>query len=108
VKLFAGDASWVEWINHYVAEPVGQIFLRLLFMVVVPLVFATLALGVANLGDVRRLGRIGGRTLGYFLATTVIASIIGLFLANWLRPGDGIPPQVSAELVEAYRRERAF
>ena len=103
VKLFAGDASWVEWINHYVAEPVGQIFLRLLFMVVVPLVFATLALGVANLGDVRRLGRIGGRTLGYFLATTVIASIIGLFLANWLRPGDGIPPQVSAELVEAYR-----
>jgi DAACS family dicarboxylate/amino acid:cation (Na+ or H+) symporter len=103
VKLTAGGAEWVEWINHYVAEPIGQIFLRLLFMVVIPLVFATLVLGVANLGDMRRLGRIGGRTLAYFLVTTAAATIIGLVLANWLRPGDGLPPDVSAELVEAYR-----
>jgi DAACS family dicarboxylate/amino acid:cation (Na+ or H+) symporter len=103
VKLTAGDAAWVESINHYVAEPIGQIFLRLLFMVVIPLVFATLVLGVANLGDMRKLGRIGGRTLAYFLVTTAAATIIGLVLANWLRPGDGLPPDVSAELVESYR-----
>ncbi|MEX0976630.1 MAG: dicarboxylate/amino acid:cation symporter [Woeseia sp.] len=103
VKLAAGDTEWVEWINHYVAEPIGQIFLRLLFMVVIPLVFATLVLGVANLGDMRKLGRIGGRTLAYFLITTAAATIIGLVLANWLRPGDGLPSDVSAELIESYR-----
>lgn len=103
VRFFAGQAGWVEWLNHYVAEPVGQIFLRLLFMVVIPLVFATLVLGVANLGDMRRLGRIGGRTLGYFLATTAAATCIGLILASCLRPGEGIPQEVSAQLVEAYR-----
>ena len=102
-RVFAGDAEWIESFNHYVAEPVGQIFLRLLFMVVIPLVFATLTLGVANLGDVRKLGRIGSLTLGYFLLTTAAASIIGLLLANGLRPGDGIPPEISTELVEAYR-----
>ena len=102
-RLIAGDAGWIDWINNYVAEPVGQVFLRLLFMVVIPLVFATLALGVANLGDVRRLGRIGGLTLGYFLLTTALASVIGLLLANGLRPGDGVPEDISAQLVEAYR-----
>ena len=102
-RVVAGNAVWIESINHYVAEPVGQIFLRLLFMVVIPLVFATLALGVANLGDVRKLGRIGGLTLGYFLLTTAVASVIGLLLANGLRPGDGIPREISAELVATYR-----
>jgi DAACS family dicarboxylate/amino acid:cation (Na+ or H+) symporter len=95
----------IEWFNHYIAEPVGQIFLRLLFMVVIPLVFATLALGVANLGDVRRLGRIGGLTLGYFLLTTAAAAAIGLALANGLKLGDGLPPDVAAELVDSYRGE---
>jgi DAACS family dicarboxylate/amino acid:cation (Na+ or H+) symporter len=101
----AGGSSQIEWFNHYVAEPVGQIFLRLLFMVVIPLVFATLSLGVANLGDVRHLGRIGGLTFGYFVLTTALAAIIGLALANGLRPGDGLPPDVAAELVESYSGE---
>lgn len=100
----AGDSS-IEWLNHYVAEPVGQIFLRLLFMVVIPLVFATLTLGVANLGDIRRLGRVGGLTLVYFLITTAVAAIIGLTLANGLRPGEGLPPAVAEELVASYRGE---
>jgi Na+/H+-dicarboxylate symporter len=50
VNMVAADAGWLAWINRYVTGPVGQIFLRLLFMVVMPLVFATLA-GVAGLGD---------------------------------------------------------
>jgi DAACS family dicarboxylate/amino acid:cation (Na+ or H+) symporter len=78
---------------------VGQIFLRMLFMVVVPLVFTSLALGVAGLGDLRRLGRIGGRTLAFFLGTTALAAVIGLTLSNLIRPGDAIDPAVRAALL---------
>ncbi len=67
--------------------------------------FATLALGVANQGDVRRLGRVGGLTLAYFLVTTAIAAVIGLTLANGLRLGEGLPPAVAEELVASYRGE---
>ena len=66
----------VEWI-----EPVGTIFIRLITMVVMPLVIASLFVGVASLGDIRRLGRIGGRTLAYFLVTTVLAAVIGTTVA---------------------------
>src|SRR5262245_61601132 len=77
-------ASVVGWI-----EPAGTIFMRLLTMVVVPLVIAGLFVGVASLGDIRRLGRIGGRTLMYFLATTAAAAIIGVAVA--LAAGWGTP-----------------
>ena len=69
-------ATLVNWL-----EPVGTVFIRLITMVVVPLVAASLFTGVASLGDVRRLGRLGGRTLAYFLGTTVAAAVIGLALA---------------------------
>ena len=62
-------------------EPLGTAFIRLITMVVVPLVVASLFVGVASLGDMRRLGRIGGKTLAYFLATTVVAAGIGLTVA---------------------------
>ena len=87
VNMTVGAAPWVEWINTYVAGPVGQVFLRLLFMVVVPLVFATLSLGVAGLGDMRKLGRVGAKTLAYFLITTALAVAVGLVLVNTVRPG---------------------
>jgi Na+/H+-dicarboxylate symporter len=58
-------------------EPVGVAFVRLVTMVVVPLVIASLFVGVASLGDIRRLGRVGGKTLGYFLGTTFIGAIVG-------------------------------
>ena len=60
----AGAAPWVAWIRDNLAQPVGQIFLRMLIMTVVPLVFCSLALGVAGLGDIRRIGRVGGRAIG--------------------------------------------
>jgi Na+/H+-dicarboxylate symporter len=62
-------------------EPVGTVFIRLITMVVVPLVIASVFVGVASLGDVRALGRVGGKTLVYFLGTTVLAAIIGLLIA---------------------------
>src|SRR5262245_10098136 len=81
VNLTVGtDNPTVEILNDYVAVPVGQIFLRMLFMVVMPLVFASIALGVAGLGDIRRVGRIGGKAIGYFFVTTVLAATLGLIV----------------------------
>ncbi len=71
-------------------RPVGQLFMRLIKMVVVPLVFASLFVGVASLGDIRKLGRLGGRTLGLYLGTTAIAVSIGLACAYVIQPGQFI------------------
>src|SRR5690606_31403420 len=81
-NLFAADAGWVDGIVTYVADPVGQLFLRLLFMLVIPLVFSALVLGVVEIGDPRSLGRIGGKTLVWILGVTTIAVIIGLVMVN--------------------------
>ena len=78
-------------------EPLGTAFIRLVTMVVVPLVVASLFVGVASLGDVRRLGRIGGRTLVYFLATTVVAATIGLIIALTLQLGTGVTPDAGPD-----------
>ncbi len=59
------DAAWVKWFTSYVTQPAGTLFLRLIFMLVIPLLFSALVMGVAEMGDVRALGRIGWRTLGY-------------------------------------------
>ncbi len=77
---------------NYVTDPGGQLFLRALLMIVVPLVFASLVVGVAGIGDIRRLGRVGARTFAYTLVISVIAVGIGLMLANTVRPGTRIDP----------------
>ena len=100
--MAAADAGWLAWINRNVTGPVGQVFLRLLFMVVMPLVFATLSLGVAGLGDLRNVGRVGAKTLGYFLITTALAAALGLVLVNTVRPGDGLPDETVERLQGIY------
>jgi Na+/H+-dicarboxylate symporter len=80
------------------AEPLGTIFIRLVSMVVVPLVIASLFTGIASLGDVRRLGGIGGRTLAYFLFTTLIAAAIGLAVAVTTGVGSGADAATRAAL----------
>src|SRR5918997_6074712 len=80
-----GEHPAVVGLNRYLAGPVGQIFLRLLFMIVIPLVFASIALGVAGLGDIRRGGRVGGRAVGYFLLTTALSATLGLVLVSIVR-----------------------
>jgi DAACS family dicarboxylate/amino acid:cation (Na+ or H+) symporter len=102
--LFPG-APWVRRIADHVANPVGQIFLRLLLMTVVPLVFASIALGVAGIGDIRKLGRIGGKTLSYFLLSTALSTVIGLLLVNAVRPGGGIDVATREQLMETYRTQ---
>jgi len=101
----AGGAPWVTLISSNVAQPVGQIFLRMLIMTVVPLVFCSLALGVAGLGDIRRIGRVGGRAIGYFLISTALAATLGIILVNLVRPGDGLDVTVREQLMATYRTQ---
>jgi Na+/H+-dicarboxylate symporter len=68
----------------------GDFFLKALKMVIVPLVVASMIVGITSLGDVRRLGRLGGFTVLYYLATTGISVLLGIVLVNWIRPGVGI------------------
>ena len=69
-------------------EILGTAFINLITMIVIPLVVASLLVGTASLGDLKKLGRIGGKTLTYYMVTTAIAVTIGLGLANVLAPGD--------------------
>lgn len=98
---------WLQWVLKYITEPMGQIFLRLLVMTVVPLVFCSLALGVAKLGSMQSLGRIGGWTLGYFLFSTTFAVVIGLVLVNWIRPGIDIEADTREQLQAIYQTQAA-
>ncbi len=100
-----GDHAAVQWVNRYVAGPVGQIFLRLLFMIVMPLVFCSIALGVAGLGDLRKAGRVGGKAIGYFFTTTMLAAAFGLVIVNLANPGAGLAPEVRTELMETYAED---
>jgi DAACS family dicarboxylate/amino acid:cation (Na+ or H+) symporter len=93
-----GDSSLVQALVANGVEPAGQIFLRLLFMLVLPLVFAALALAVAELGDLRALGRIGAKTLAYTAAVSSIAVGIGVTLVNFFQPGSGLPPELRERL----------
>ncbi|MDH5822886.1 dicarboxylate/amino acid:cation symporter [Luteimonas sp. RD2P54] len=100
-NLLAADAPWLEGLIAYVTDPIGQLFLRLLFMLVMPLVFSALVLGVVEIGDPRALGRIGTKTLLWVLAVTAIAVTIGLVLVNLIQPGTGLPPEVGEGLIAA-------
>jgi DAACS family dicarboxylate/amino acid:cation (Na+ or H+) symporter len=103
VNLTLGPThAGVAWVNKYLADPVGQIFLRLLFMIVMPLVFASIALGVAGLGDLRKVGRVGGKALGYFLFTTAVSATLGILLVLAVRPGSQIDPTLRASLMQTY------
>jgi DAACS family dicarboxylate/amino acid:cation (Na+ or H+) symporter len=100
VHFTAGaDAAWVQTVTTYVTGPIGQLFLRLLFMLVIPLLFSALVLGVAEMGDIRSLGRIGWKTLAYTIGVSAVAVAIGLFFVNVLRPGDGIDPALAQRLL---------
>ena len=88
-----------------IIEPIGTIFLRLITMIVVPLVFVSLMLGTASLGDIKKLGRIGIKTILYFTITTMVAITIGLGLANIVNPGIGLDKEVQAELLKNYEEK---
>src|SRR5574341_2030311 len=98
-RLF-GDAPALRDFVANVTLPAGQLFLRLIFMVVIPLVISALMLGVAELGDIRRLGRVGLKTLAFTLLLSTVSVVIGVALANLVRPGEGLSPEARASLLE--------
>jgi DAACS family dicarboxylate/amino acid:cation (Na+ or H+) symporter len=104
-RLF-GDTPGLLWLVANVTVPAGQIFLRLIFMVVIPLVMSALILGVAELGDPRRLGRVGLRTLAFTLLLSSISVLIGVAMANLVRPGEGLPAESRAALMDVIGRSQ--
>ena len=102
-----GGQPWLAWTVSRVTEPLGQMWLRSLIMIVLPLVFASLALGVAGLGDLGKLGRIGAKTLGYFLFSTALSVVIGLTLVNLIAPGKGLPDETRVQMLESYASQAA-
>ena len=93
------DAAWVADVVKYVTNPIGQIFLRLLFMLVIPLLFSALVVGIAEMGEVRALKAVGIRTLIYTVVVSAIAVAISLTVVNLIRPGDGVDPAAARELL---------
>jgi proton glutamate symport protein len=83
-------------------KPIGTVFINALKMIAVPLVFASLVIGVANLGDISKLSRIGGKTIFAYLITTIIAISIGLLLVNVIKPGDSLPQETRESLMALY------
>ena len=91
-------------VGHLVVtlEPLGQAFIRLLIMIVIPLVMASLIIGTASLGDLKKLGRIGIKTIGYYLVATALAVALGLVVAGAIKPGSGLDEGVKSQLLADY------
>jgi Na+/H+-dicarboxylate symporter len=95
----ANDAAWVGWVTTYVTGPVGQVFLRLLFMLVIPLLFSALVVGIAEMGDIRALKRVGLKTLVFTIVVSSIAVVLALTITNLLDPGAGVDRALAARLL---------
>jgi Na+/H+-dicarboxylate symporter len=100
--LVAALNGWRDFTSDWVA-PFGTVFLKLLLLMAVPLVLASLVNGVASLSDLSKLSRIGGKTIAIYLGTTLVALVIGLALVNSIGPGKVVPEGLRTRLVETYR-----
>ncbi|MEX2527753.1 MAG: dicarboxylate/amino acid:cation symporter [Gemmatimonadota bacterium] len=109
VAGFLANFLDIIWLQSLFAamEPIGTAFIRLITMIVVPLVVASLLVGTASLGDLAKLGRIGGKTVAYYLCTTAVAVTIGLVLSNVMKPGSRIDPTTRDSLASQFEGEAA-
>ena len=98
------DAAWVDAVTTYVTGPIGQIFLRLLFMLVIPLLFSALVVGIAEMGDIRSLRRVGVKTLVMTILLSSIAVVLALAVANLFRPGAGVDHALAQQLLADARQ----
>lgn len=99
VHYQVGDVAWAHYFTTYFTTPVGQIFLRLLFMLVIPLLVSALIVGVAEMGEIRALKSVGTRTLIYTIVVSTIAVIVSLAVVNILQPGAGVDPAQAKQLI---------
>ena len=104
--LFALAMVQFEWgpkiVSHWI-KPFGNIFINSLKLIAVPLILASLIKGVSDLKDISKLSKMGGRTIGIYIITTVIAVSIGLTIVNIIKPGSSISEETRNELVENYK-----
>jgi len=99
--VVAAAQGWTQFTTNWVA-PFGTIFLNLLKLIAVPLIIASLIVGVASLSDLKKLSRIGGKTLGIYILTTTIALVVGLTLVNTFQPGQAVPEEMQQRLEQTY------
>ena len=94
------DAAWVETFTTYVTQPIGQIFLRLIFLLVIPLLFSALIVGISEMGEIKALKRVGLRTLAYTVIVSSIAVAVSLAAVNLLQPGAGVDRAAANEMLQ--------
>jgi Na+/H+-dicarboxylate symporter len=104
--LVAANAGWGTFTAHWIA-PFGAIFINLLKLIAIPLVLTSLVCGIASLSDLKKLSRMGGKTIALYLGTTVIAVVIGLALVNILQPGKKVPASMKDTLQSSYKEAAA-
>ena len=100
--VLAAAQGWGSFTTDWIA-PFGKIFISLLKLIAVPLVLSSLITGVASLSDLKKLSRIGGKTITIYITTTAIAVTIGLVAVNILQPGDTVPEEMKVKLQETYQ-----
>lgn len=98
--VVGADTGWVQKLTTYVTQPLSTLFLHLIFMMIVPLLFSALVMGVTEMGDIRSLGRIGWRTLAYTVLLSALAVLLGLVMVNVFKPGAGVDPEQARLLLE--------
>ena len=104
--LIFGSAAAAWGFGGFVEDwiaPWGTIFLRLLKLIAVPLVLTSLITGVASLSDVKKLSRMGGKTIAIYVGTTAVAVVIGLLVVNIVNPGEKLAPETREKLAEDYK-----
>ena len=99
--LIAAANGWGAFTNEWIS-PFGTIFINALQLIAVPLVIVSLIAGVASLSDLKKLSRIGGKTLAIYIGTTAVAVTLGLVIVNVMRPGDRVPEEARLELQEQF------
>ena len=102
--IVAANNGWGSFTSDWIA-PFGTIFMSLLKLIAVPLVLSSLITGVASLSDLKKLSRIGGRTIAIYVGTTAVAVTIGLISVNMLQPGDKVPDQMKENLQKTYQED---
>lgn len=100
--LIASVAGFSAFTVDYV-KPFGTIFINLLKLIAVPLVLASLIVGVTSLNDMAKLSRMGGKTVGIYIVTTICAITIGLTVVNIIQPGDFLPAETQQDLMSSYQ-----
>lgn len=105
VGLLLSKTSWGGDLVHDYVKPVGTIFVNLLKLIAIPLIIASLIKGITDLQDISKFSKMGGRTIGIYIITTVIAITVGLGIVNLVKPGSSITPETLAKLTESYTQD---